>query len=158
MKRFQFRLQTLLDIREAKEKEVKGELARLMRVQNEERARQEDLRRGIEEQRRDFSIKFREGKYSSHEAILFQRFVDVSYRAIASAEERIRAMEPEIEKVRQRLIEASRAKKVVEKLKERKIEEYNYEANREIAKENDDTNQKMYTNKMATIHGEARHD
>jgi flagellar FliJ protein len=155
MKRFQFRLQKLLDIREAREKEVKAELAHLMKIQNEERARQESLRRGIDAQRRDFGVKFLEGKYTPGEAILFERFVDVSYRAIQSAEERIQAMEPEIEKVRVRLVEASRAKKVVEKLRERKLEEYNYEMNREIAKENDDTNQKMYTNKMTAAAGEA---
>lgn len=148
MKRFEFRLQKLLDLREAREKEIKSELAVLLRKQNEERVKQENLRRGIESQRKDFSEKFRLGRYSPGEAILFERYVDVSLRAIATAEERIKAMEPAIEKVRLRLVEASRAKKVVEKLKERKLEEYNYETNRELAKENDDMNQKMFTNRL----------
>ncbi len=155
MKRFQFRLQKLLDIRESREKEIKSELAKLLQVQNAERAKQEQLKQGIETQRRDFSEKFRRGAYSPHEAVLFERYVDVSYRAIASAEERIVAMEPGIEKVRQKLIEASRQKKVVEKLKERRLEEYEYETNREIAKENDDMNQKIYFNRALPGLGEA---
>ena len=38
-------------------------------------------------------------------------------------------------------------KKVVEKLKERKMKEHLYEVNREIAKENDDINQKIFLQK-----------
>jgi flagellar export protein FliJ len=58
-------------------------------------------------------------------------------------------MEPEIQSVRERLIEASREKKIVEKLKERKRLEYDYEVNREIAKENDDMNQKIFIKRMS---------
>lgn len=155
MKRFEFRLQKLLDLREAREKEIKSELAKLMQDQNAERARQEELRGGIERQRRDFGERFRRGAYTPHEAILFERYVDVSYRAIEAAEERIRAMEPAIEKVRQRLVEASRQKKVVEKLKERRRAEYEYETNRELMKENDDMNQKIFFNRLMPQQREA---
>jgi flagellar export protein FliJ len=61
-------------------------------------------------------------------------------------QEKIDSMEPEILKVRERLVEASRLLKVVEKLKEKKLQEYLYELNRETFKENDDINQKIYVN------------
>ena len=144
MKKFKFNLETLLNIREAREREIQYELAKIVSLQNIERAKQEELRRRIEEQKALFGDKLRKGSYSANEAILFERFVDVSIRAISTAENKIKGMEPQIREVRGRLIEASRALKVVEKLKERKKNQYNYELNREIAKENDEMNQKIY--------------
>ncbi len=144
MKKFKFKLQTLLNIRQAREREIQYELARIVSLQNRERALQEELRRRIDEQKSLFGVRLRKGAYSGSEAILFERFVDVSLRAINTAEEKIKGMEPEIIEVRGRLIEASRARKVVEKLRERKRELYNYELNRELAKEMDEMNQKIY--------------
>jgi flagellar FliJ protein len=144
MKKFKFRLQTLLDIREVREREIQYELAKIVSLQNIEREKQAVLRRRIEEQKILFSIKLKNGNYSAGEAILFERFVDVSLRAINTAEDRIKSMEPQIQEVRNRLVEASRARKVVEKLKDRKQTQYKYEVNRELGKENDETNQKIY--------------
>ena len=144
MKKFKFRLQTLLDIREVREREIQYELAKIVSLQNLEREKQAALRRRIDEQKNLFGIKLKKGSYSAGEAILFERFVDVSLRAITTAEDRIKSMEPQIQEVRKRLIEASRARKVVEKLKDRKQTQYNYEVNRELGKENDETNQKIY--------------
>jgi flagellar FliJ protein len=144
MKKFKFRLQTLLQIREAREREIQYELAKIVSLQNREREKQAALRQRIEEQKSLFGAKLKKGSYSASEAILFERFVDVSLRAIGTAEERIKSMEPQIQEVRNRLVEASRSRKVVEKLKERRLSEYNYELNRELGKENDDTNQKIY--------------
>ncbi|MCU0847810.1 MAG: flagellar export protein FliJ [Spirochaetes bacterium] len=154
MKKFKFRLQRLLDIREAREKEIKNELAKLISVQNRERSRQDDLRKRIEEQKNKYSGKMRSGRYSISEAVMYERFVDVSLRAIDAAEDRILAMEPEIRMVRERLVQASRERKVVDKLKERRKREYNDLAGREIAKENDDMNQKIYARRAAEAGGE----
>jgi flagellar protein FliJ len=144
MKKFKFRLQTLLDIREVREREIQYELAKIVSLQNLEREKQAALRRRIEEQKILFGVKLKKGTYSAGEAILFERFVDVSLRAINTAEDKIKSMEPQIQEVRNRLVEASRARKVVEKLKDRKQTQYNYEVNRELGKENDETNQKIY--------------
>jgi flagellar FliJ protein len=144
MKKFKFKLQTLLDIREAREREIQYELARIVSLQNREREKQAELRRRIEEQKSLFGDRLKRGAFSSGEAILFERFVDVSLRAIDTAEERIKAMEPQIQEVRSRLVEASRARKVVEKLRDRKQAMHAYEVNRELNKENDETNQKIY--------------
>ncbi|MBN2080280.1 MAG: flagellar export protein FliJ [Spirochaetes bacterium] len=144
MKKFNFKLQTLLNLREAREREIRNELAKIMSLQNREREKQADLRRRIDEQKALFGDKLRRGAYSPAEAILFERFVDVSLRAIDAAEGRIQEMEPRVREVRERLIEASRARKVVEKLKERRRVEHDYAVNRELNKENDETNQKIY--------------
>ena len=48
MKKFQFRLQKLLDIREARENEIKNELMKVLAQQNKERVFQDKLRNKIQ--------------------------------------------------------------------------------------------------------------
>ncbi|TFH41430.1 MAG: hypothetical protein E4G96_05500 [Chrysiogenales bacterium] len=144
MKKFTFRLQTRLNLRETREREIRNELAKIVSLQNRERDKQADLRRRIEEQKSLFGDKLKRGSYSPGEAIIFERFVDVSLRAIDTAEGRIREMEPLVREVRARLVDASRARKVVDKLKERRKAEYDYGLNRELAKENDESNSRIY--------------
>ncbi len=148
MKKFTFRLQTLLDLREAREKEIQGELARLVGIQNQERVRQQEIQEGINRERQDFSEKMRKGEFRPREALLYEKFVDVSRRAIGVAEDRIQSMEPEVNRVREKLVDARREKRVVEKLKERKYEEYQYRVNRTLARENEDTNQKIHMRRI----------
>ena len=148
MKKFKFSLQKLLDIREAKEREIKHELMKVLGIQNRERMRQEDLRSKIIKYETEYSEKLRKGKFSPEEAMFLMRYADISRSAIAEAQRRIDEMQPIVDEVRGRLVIASREKKIVEKLKERKLEEYMYEFNRNIAKENDDMNQKLYQRKL----------
>lgn len=152
MRRFTFKLQTLLNIREAREREIKSELAALLAIQNRERMLQEQYRKKIEDEHQRFAQMMREGKFSYSEAMAFERFIEFAHKVIDAAQLRIDAMEEDIGKVRERLVEASRERKVVEKLKERKRKEYLYDLNREIIKENDDANQKMYVRKLRETH------
>jgi flagellar FliJ protein len=144
MRRFRFQLQTLLELREVKEKEIQNELSRLINIQNRERIKQQDYRRRIVDESAKFNQKMREGKYSYSEAVMFERFVDFANRVIVNAQAKIDSMEPEIQRVRERLIEATKERRVIERLKEKRWNEYLYELNREIQKEQDDLNQRMY--------------
>jgi len=144
LKKFEFKLHRLLEIREAREREIENELAGLLSVQNIEKTRQEKLKTGIVEEEMRFQKKLKKGEYTTKQLIMFEKYIDVSHRAIDSTQVRIDKMEPGIHDIRKKLIQASKDKKVVEKLKEKKFKEYEYEMNREIAKENDDTNQKIY--------------
>lgn len=149
MKKFSFRLQKLLDMREAREKEIKNELMKILGQQNRERIFQEELRTKINRLESAYREKIMKGLFAADEAMQIMRFSDVSRRAIDEAEKRIQQLEPEVNRVREKLVQASRDKKVVEKLKERQYEEFMYEFNREIAKENDDMNQKIYQKRLA---------
>jgi flagellar protein FliJ len=149
MKKFKFKLYRLLDIRAAKEKQIKNELAELVNIQNIERTKQLELRQKMAERKKALKATMENKIFSYNEVIMYERFTDNANKAINIAETRIQQMEPSIQKVRERLIEASREKKVVEKLKERRYKEYLYKLNREIAKENDDMNQKIYLKKRA---------
>ncbi|HOP61870.1 MAG TPA: flagellar export protein FliJ [Spirochaetota bacterium] len=148
MKKFQFRLQRLLDLREAKENEIKNELMKVLSLQNKERVLQEELRTRINHYEASYGEMIKKGGFDADKAMSVLRFADVSRRAIDEAEKRIEKLEPEANRIREKLVIASRDKKVVEKLKERKLEEYNYEVNREVSKENDDMNQKIHHKKL----------
>ncbi len=143
MKKFRFRLQRLLDIREAKEKDIKNELAALLTVQNRERLKQEQYRKSIDEQHAKFAELIKAGRYSYSAASAFERY-KISLTGYPGPAGAYRRHGAEIQKVRDRLVEASRERKVVEKLKQRRWDEFMYEYNREVAKENDDTNQKIF--------------
>ena len=144
MKKFRFRLQKLLDIRESNEKRIKNELASVLGVQNVERVKIDNINKNIEQQKRIFSEKMRKNEMSAEEAIKFERYIDSSLRAIDATQVKIDELEPAVQEIRDRLVIASRDKKVVEKLKERQYEDYLYEVKMAEFKENDDMNQKLY--------------
>ncbi|MFH0976134.1 MAG: flagellar export protein FliJ [Spirochaetota bacterium] len=144
MKKFKFKLHKLLDIREAMEKQIKNELAALVHVQNIERNKQFELQKNMAERKKALRTMLEAKTFSYNEVMMYERFTETANKAINIAEHKIQQMEPEIQKVRGRLIEASKQKKVVEKLKEKKFREFLYNFNREIAKENDDMNQKIF--------------
>ena len=144
MKKFKFNLQKLLELREAKEREVMNELSALVSRQNVERQKQETLQMNLGAEHSKITQKMRLGNITSDEVLNYARYVVLSEMAIKSTGRSIDSYEPSISKVRVRLINASKEKKVVEKLREKKIEEFNYAMNREIVKENDDANQRIY--------------
>lgn len=148
MKKFKFRLQKLLDIREAREMEIRNDLMKILGRQNRERMIQEDLQNKIKLYENQQKSDMARGVYAPDKIMGLMRYRDVSLRAIAESEKKVRAMEPQVQEIREKLVEASREKKIVEKLKERKFKEYDYEMNREIAKENDDMNQKIFIKRM----------
>jgi len=148
MKKFRFTLQRLLDMREAKETEIKHELMKVLSLQNKERVLQDELRSKINRYEVQHSEKIKKGFFSAEEVIMLMRYTDVSRKAIIESQRRIDELQPEVDRIREKLVAASRDKKVVEKLKDRKFEEFEYEYNREQAKENDDMNQKLYHRKI----------
>jgi len=144
MKKFKFKLEKLLDLRKIKEKEVQSELAYIVGIQNIKKIEQEKVKNGILQQKSDYKNKLKQKSFSGREAIMFEQYIDISLRAIEVSEKKIEEMEPEINEIRERLIEASRERKVVEKLKEKKLEEFEAELLREMNKEADDINMKVY--------------
>ena len=133
-----------MDIREAYEKEVQNELAKAMSPQNIERAKQQRLRQGIELNQKKFHEMTQKGKFTGKDAVLYEKYISISLKAIDAAQNKINSMEPVIQKIRDRLVEAQKERKVVERLKEKRLVEYNYHIDREETKELDDMNQKLF--------------
>ncbi|MCU0821584.1 MAG: hypothetical protein MUC95_03810, partial [Spirochaetes bacterium] len=85
MKKFEFRLQTLLDIREASEKKIKNELAVLLNKQNAVKLRQRTFRERILTERENFGKKMRGKQIAYQDIVMFERFTDSTTRAIELA-------------------------------------------------------------------------
>ena len=135
-------------MRDARETEIKHELMKVLNVQNKERLFQDELKSKMNQFKTRYGERIKKGTLSVEEMMTFMRYTDVSRKAIIESQKKVEKLEPEVRKVREKLVIASREKKVVEKLKERKLEEFNYEFNREQFKENDDMNQKIYQRKL----------
>ncbi|PKL18695.1 MAG: flagellar export protein FliJ [Spirochaetae bacterium HGW-Spirochaetae-5] len=148
MKKFKFKLQRLLDMREAKETEIKNELMKVLALQNKERILQDELKVKISRYEDQYSERIKKGQFQADQMMSIMRYTDIARKAILEAERRIESYQPEVDRIREKLVAASRDKKIVEKLKERKHEEFEYEFNKEIAKENDDMNQKLYHRRL----------
>lgn len=144
MKKFTFKLQPLLDLRANKEKNIQSELGQLVGKQNQEKEKREALLGQIESEKNQVRRDMAAGTVDPRKLMVFEKYVHLARKAAHLSQDRIDSMEPAIDGVRKRLMEARREKLVVEKLKERRFAEYQYEYNREMARENDDINQKIF--------------
>ncbi|MCX6640548.1 MAG: flagellar export protein FliJ [bacterium] len=130
MKKFKFRLERVVDVRKTKEKECQRELA----VSQAEYQRQ--LRR-LEEAAEDSahsSEKLRQALTKSATAgdlKLMHGWRMWQAEELRAQAYRTEAQECEVEEKREALIQASKDKKILEKLKERRQEEYRIEAEKE---------------------------
>ena len=130
MRRFRFRFQRLLEIKERMEERRRAELGEAVAVLNQERDRLAELRR--------IQQFYRQGPKSLPDAPLdpFLLALNASYdqRLRREAQEqldRIRQIEEEVEKRRQKLVDATKERRVYEILKERAVEAYQHERRRQ---------------------------
>ena len=131
MKRFQFRLQKLLEIREYKEKQVKNELAgaerkKYLLVEKKEKYLKEDhdarKKMRLEENKKEFTVE-RFNQYQQY----FKRL-----KAGMKAQDKlINLADEEVKLINDKLIQARKEKRILERLKEKKLKKYMYEVQRE---------------------------
>ena len=131
MRRFRFRLEKLLAIRRYVEREWELRLGRATSAVIATRA-------GIAEAQDGIARSYGEGSAASIGAamdaglvIWAERYRQGMHARIASLEERLAAEVAELEKVRLGYLEASRKRKVLDKLKERQGEEVRRQQNRD---------------------------
>jgi len=122
MRRFQFRLERFLELRRWKEREWELKLAKAL---GECLLLEQRIRQIGEEIGASRLAEYTEGRRVDVEAmarreLYVQRLAMERERAVVALEERRR----EMEKVRLRYLEASKERKVLDKLKERRSEEY----------------------------------
>jgi flagellar protein FliJ len=149
MKKFKFRLQKLLEAKKAQEKAIQNELIPLVGEQNRLRMKQQEYMQKVAAQRDTYHTLMEEGKTDFKSLQLFNKFSDFVDKFLQGSQQEIDAMQPDIDKVNGRLIEATKERRVLEKLKERRYNEWLYEVNRADNKENDDMNQKIYMRNIA---------
>jgi flagellar FliJ protein len=137
MKKFKYRLEALLRAKEHIEKErQKQHAAALQQVHNQ----QQDLKRidqskgtTISQQRRGMT-----GSMSVAEMLVYCRYILKLKRDMLAGGELLKALEETERKKRQSLVEASKERKVYEKLKEHRHEQFNDNVRLQTTKENDE--------------------
>lgn len=120
MPAFKFNLQRVLDIRDAQERIRKNELAL-------ERKKEQEILQRIEQLHQEQTDSYRSGAsvMSSGQAdirifLSYQRYMEYIERTISKTREMLEEQKKAVELSRQMLIEASRKKKLLEKIKEKR--------------------------------------
>lgn len=143
MKRFQYRLEPLLRIKSHQEKQRQKEhAAALMQVlrQKESLAAIENDRRATIDHQRSLS----EGRVTAYRLQVATRYLLKLKRDTLTGEELLKGLERETERRRLRLVDATKEKKIFEKLKERQREKYLVEIETVEKKELDEIATRAY--------------
>ncbi len=130
MKRFNFRLQRVLDIKETIE-EVKRRDFNIARKKHSEEVKN---LMDLQNQENLFRVKLNELRLKGgnlRQVNIFYRFFAYLSGQKAYRRNLIETAREEMEKRREILLEAVKEKKVLERLKEKKLLEYNFEVNKE---------------------------
>lgn len=123
MKKFSFKFETVLRVKEKKEEELKRALMRLQAL----RIEQEQLLEKIDnEKRRVYGAKAAEkqGGVDIMSLVNYEAYLNNLRRKISAAEKKIKELEKKADDKRVEVIEASKEKKIFEKLKEKHFSEF----------------------------------
>ena len=124
MKKFEFRLQKLFEIRDRKEKEIKNKLGYLIKVQKQEEEEKKILINDLKRKDYNYRKNFLFSDFNISEALSHENFSRVNCKKIQNLEIKKKDMDLKIKRIKKNLLEASIQKKVVEKIKDKKIKEY----------------------------------
>jgi len=125
-KRFVFRLEKVLDLRKQKEQEMMRELALAKESLAREERILEELRDRLAASRRELLAKQR-GCLDPNEIINYLRYLDQLREFIELQTLRVLEAERIVEETRELLLQATKEKKIVEKLKENQLKKYKEE-------------------------------
>lgn len=123
--RFQFRLQTLLRLREAARDERREQLAEVMRIDDALRKQLTELE-GLQSEARALQ-RLGVGRVDVDRLLEAQRYEAVVALEILHVERQRAAVAEEMNKRREALVEADREFKVLEKLREKRLQEHGAE-------------------------------
>ncbi|MDD3731967.1 MAG: flagellar export protein FliJ [candidate division Zixibacteria bacterium] len=137
MKKFKYRLETLLKVKTQIEKEKQREHAEALRKTYE----QKELLNKIDRRRQDNLERQRhslQGAISVVDMLLYTRYLLKLKKETMAGNELLRGLQRTAEGKRQALVKASREKKIYEKLKERQQIKYNERVEKSEKKELDE--------------------
>ncbi len=134
---FQFRYQRILDVREMEEDREKAEFGRIQQRLIQEKRKLEELQSRM--QQMFSSFRERQKKSQSVQDFLQTReYAAMLENKMSAQQQEIKKWEKKLEKQRERLIEASQNRQVMENLKERDIKEFKEDMRRQELKENNE--------------------
>ncbi len=137
MKKFSFRLETLLRVREQKEKLKQREFAEEVRKVTEVENQIEEIEKSIAGAFEDLGSEA-EVIYDPQTALSYYKYIFNMQRYSASRSRHLEELMVEFEKKREELVQTSRDRRVLENLKKRHREAWKSEVMREDQKEMDE--------------------
>ena len=146
MAKFIYRMQNILDIKYKLEEAAKQEYADAMLILAEEEAKLEQLRQRRYGYYLDYNESIR-GKLDFVQIDECGNAMDIMDEMIMAQIEVVREKSKDVEKARNKLNTIMQERKMHEKLKENKFEEFKQEINAEEAKETDQVVSYQYNNK-----------
>lgn len=133
-RRFQFRLQTVLDYKERMEEEEQQKLARKKEKLASEENRLLWLKHLHESRRQEAGEKRMKGRLNVDELTMYHEYEKKLEKEVALQNIRVQQAQAAVETQRRKLLEATQEKKTYEKLKEKHFQGYLAEAAREESK------------------------
>lgn len=137
MKRFRYRLEALLKMKEHIEKERQKQLAVSLKKVNEQASHLDNIKLARKDSF-DTLRKRTKHSFSVAEMLVVSRYIHKLKRDTVMGEELLKVLKDDEEKRRQKLLEASRERKKYNKLKERQREKHYREIETALTKENDE--------------------
>jgi flagellar FliJ protein len=123
MKKFKFRFETVLKVKEKKEEQLKREFMQLIAL----KIRQENLLMEIEKEKQEKAKeKFNEKQIGTdiQTLIFYEEYTNLLRKQIEETEKRIKELQEKADIKREELIEASKQKKIFERLKQSDFNEF----------------------------------
>ena len=124
MKKFKYQFETVLNVKEKKEEQLKRELMHLQAL----KLKQEQILQQIKEERtKANSQKNRENEAGLNISTLiyYEQYVNSLRLEIENTNEKIKELMEQAENKRKEVVEASKVKKILEKLKSKDLNEFN---------------------------------
>ena len=136
MARFIFKLQSVLNIKQQQEDNKKNELGKAIQSLEAEKQILNGLESSLADTVREFNEKAK--KTTVHKLIEFNEYLSLLNSKIKSQKENVNNAALYVDKVREELVMAVKERKILEKLKEKKHEEYIIEQKKLEQKTNDE--------------------
>jgi len=144
MKRFKFRLEKLLDARKARERAIQNELAIEIAKENILIEKQTAHRDNLQNLKKVNHEKMKQNKVSFSNLMIYHTYEHNAISIIKGLQEQVNQLQPKIHEIRTRLDLAAKERKSIEKLKERKFDEWKYQVAKNEERENDEINMKIF--------------
>ncbi|MBN1436468.1 MAG: flagellar export protein FliJ [Sedimentisphaerales bacterium] len=150
MKKFEFRLQTLLKLREQVEGQKKRVVAELVQQINQQQQEALELNAAMREQGEILKKQRASGQIDVSWFGNYRSYVTHIQQAIQQRVQNVKEIQKQLMIARHELAEAAKETKVLEKLKQKRRERYDYELQLAEAREQDEISKNIFLRKTVS--------
>ncbi|HPE69583.1 MAG TPA: flagellar export protein FliJ [Thermotogota bacterium] len=130
MKRFQFRLQRILDVFIKRVEQARLEISRLLGVRAGVEFRIQNQQLSIRQQQSTFAEQLGKGKLLPNDVMVWMHFLDAEFEELAQLYKELEKVNRELDRAREEYRQLDRNKKSLEKLKEKQFDQFSVEFQR----------------------------